>query len=128
MIISDDSNEEIVSMEGLRSMSEIAFNKFALEQEEFEAWEDWVREKFIINFYNRGRMSWISFGDMDNDIIVKMLQNDIRLFLEKVWTRFSWEIKITYKAWVPKIMVADFQSLDNNANDLYDEFRDFISN
>lgn len=117
MNIIDDTSEKYLTMIEQRDR----------EMKEFEEWEKKASDMFVSNNFYRDKKEWWSFWDADKDVITKMLQNDIRLFLQKVGSRFSWEIKITYRAWVPKAMTADFQSLNGSANDVRDELCGFVS-
>ncbi len=96
---------------------------------EFKDRERTVEDKFIANYYQRNPKEGWSFWDMDKDILIKILQNDIRLFLQKVWNNFSWDITISYKSGVPNFMKATFEAInkESNWNATYQDFLTFVS-
>jgi hypothetical protein len=98
------------------------------QKEEFLNWEDKVRDLYIKNFipYWLAYKHWFSYWELDNDILIKALQNDIRFFLNTVWPDFSWEIKIIYKSWRPYFMNANFETA-NNVN-TFEMLKKFINN
>lgn len=107
-----------------------------VDAQELKKWERSVEPWYISNFLpyknwlsnKESNELWSSFWNLDNDILIKACQNDIRMLLKNFWKGFSWEIKIKYKWWRPESMVASIEYIDNkDKNTAYDKLKDFIA-
>lgn len=100
---------------------------------EFLEWERKVKNSYIQNFIPYDHTlnfwkgcDWISFGEIDDSVLVKALQNDIRLLLKTLGKGFSWDIKISYIDGRPLSMSAKFES--KNSRTLFDKIKKFVGN
>jgi hypothetical protein len=94
-------------------------------------WEKEILSLYKINFIPYGEkveLDWwcdgFSYWNLDSQILIKAVQNDIRLFLNKVDKGFSWEIKINYKNGRPEFMTANFETIEGNSK--HDELKKFV--
>jgi hypothetical protein len=68
----------------------------------------------------------MSFWELDNDILIKAVQNDIRILLKTLWKWLSWEIKIKYANGRPEYMIANFESVNNKW--IFEKLKKFVGN
>lgn len=72
----------------------------------------------------------LSNDDLNNkDVLIKILQYDIRRFIQTVGDDFAWELKIKYRNGQPEFMTASFESSskENNDEEKYEEMREFVN-
>ena len=106
--------------------NELRNNIEEAQREEFLARENKVKDWYMQNLipYWRAPRHWLSFWELDNDILIKAVQNDIRVLLKDLWESFSWEITIKYNWWRPIAMESKFES--SNDEEMFRKIQEFV--
>lgn len=69
-----------------------------------------------------------SYWDLDNDILIKAYQNDLRELVTRFWNGFSGEVKMSYKDWRIKSMTASIEYTEkDNKEGVLNTLKDFVA-
>ncbi len=79
--------------------------------------QHWYMENFLPYWSKMTLNGWecngYSFWKLDDDILIKALQNDIRLLLKTLWEWYNGEIKINFRNGRPEFMTSQFESVND---------------